>query len=143
MKKKKQFRKRRYGLIILLGLILFTTGCLQKISDRTEYNITEVEGDGILKIIKLANYWTEDMFSIFFLIGLFTVAFISLKSSPNVDAKRSFAAASFITFLSALFLRLLDISKNNSMMDFAVFVSMIALIIGGIMLYFDRQESRF
>lgn len=131
---------------IIIGLCifgLFLTGCIPETPRGSEerYNISEVELDGILSLIKLANFWTEDVLIFLFLLALFLVAFISLKAVATV--KRAMVASTFILMISTFLIKMLDIVKNIENFDRIVFVSIIIFVFSAIALYVDREEVSF
>lgn len=131
---------------IMLGLciaILFLGGCIPENPRGSDerYNISEVEVEGILSIIKLANYWTEDVLIFTFLLGLFLVAFISLKAVATV--KRAFVASTFILMIATFLIKMMDIVKNIENFDRIVFVSIIIFVFASVAIYVDREEVSF
>jgi len=131
-------------IIGLCILTLFLTSCIPDIprGDDERYNITEVgELEGILSLIKLANFWTEDVLIFLFLLGLFLVAFLSLKTVATV--KRAFVASTFILMIATFLIKMMDIVKNIENFDRIVFVSIIIFVFSAIAIYVDREETSF
>jgi hypothetical protein len=138
---KKNNKKLKYLFLLLIPL-LFLTGCMENTGTPTKYNISQYsEEEGPVKLIKTANYWTDDAYIIMFLIGLLFVSYISLKQVTSV--KRAIASSVFITMLSSFIIRMLDIAKNNSTLDKLVFGSMVLFIFAALALYFDREEIAY
>ncbi len=145
-KKKKSIRKivkKGSKILGIIALVIFLTSCIPETprGDNERYNISEVELDGLLSLIKLANFWTEDVLIFTFLLGLFLVAFISLKAVATV--KRAMVASTFILMISTFLIKMLDIVKNIENFDRIVFVSIIIFVFSAIAIFVDREEVSF
>ena len=70
------------------------------------YNLTEITSqDGLFGLMSGANTISNEQFGLFTLIVSFIIMVFAWR---NYDTKTSFAAASFITALLAIFLRILQ-----------------------------------
>lgn len=133
---------KKQGILLLLATLLLITGCIEDTRrEDYDYNISEVSGEGIIHLIKLANYWTNDILIIMLLLSLLTISYVSLKTVTNV--KRSFAASSFMVMVVTFLVKMLDIDKNKEMMDIIVFASIIIFVFSATAMYFDREEVRY
>ena len=98
------------------------------------YNLTNLTGvDGILGFVKLANELTRDVFGIGVLFGCFVIAFMSFMNNQQ-SGKKSFAGASFITFVLAVLLRISGIMTN----DLILVILALFLTIGVVALYSEQ-----
>ena len=88
---------------------------------------------GIIDLIGYVNYLTNGMFGVVFLAVIGVVAFISTKSYP---ADRSFAFASFLVSICAIFLRFMNLI-NDGVLAFAI----VLMVIGIIMLIKERDSE--
>ena len=97
-----------------------------------QYNLSMVANQsGLVPIMQQVN--SELMFNwfgIMILIAIAIILFMAFLKNTD-DTKKSMAAAAFITFVSSLFLRGMDLVP-----DLAIFVTLIAVSIAAAWLFF-------
>ena len=83
------------------------------------YNLTNLSSDNsILGLMQFANEITSGWFGMLVLLGVFVIAFVVMGGTQLDDKKQPFAAATFITFILMLILRVSEVMVNDTVFIF-------------------------